>query len=431
MELRQELLQVRTLILSQRMEQSLAVLQMSEAELMEQAAAECEKNPLLEMQYFEPGSRTYPTGSTYYDPDTDRDFINNIPKNSQSIGEYCISQLGERTISTVIYKICCVFANSLDEHGHLDFSIFSVLKQSKIPSSLIYDAYLEFLTLEPLGIGALNCAHCLWLQLSRDKQLRFARFFPHFNLLAADAYRKLTTMAGTSENEIKEFLSALSDLTPKPGAGLATPQATCYITPDIEIIPQEEGFCAQLVEERGWKLSINIHYPQSLQGQLDDQAVEYLQHKRTQAQYFIDAIRKREKTVQDIGNAIAHDQADFFQYGKIALRPYTLADIALYTGLHPSTISRGMKNKYLQCRWGVFPLRYFLAQGTGPLSQTQICVQLQKLVAQESPKTPLSDEQISVLLQQQGIAVARRTISKYRAMLHIPSASSRKLHKAQ
>lgn len=427
MELRQELLQVRTLILSQRMEQSLAVLQMSEAELMECAAAECEKNPLLDMEYRQtPYSYEYHGGRTYRD-DQELDYLQNIPKTACSMGEYLIDQVQELPLSHEIAQICCVFANSLDERGYLDPSVFPLLQSSGIADTKICEAYTAFLTLEPVGIGALCLEHCLWLQLTTAQKSCYASCMPHLHLLCSGGHKQFCEKAKLSAKELQGLLAVLATLDPKPGAGLGQPQTVSYIIPDLAIVADEGGFTANLFEEKAWKLTVNTTYRTNLQGEVDEATIQYLVKKQTQAQYLIEAIQKREKTLLEIGSAIAHGQQDFFQYGTIALRPYTLADIALYTGLHPSTVSRGIKNKYLQCKWGVFSLRYFLAQGTGALSKTQICVHIQKLIQQENPANPYSDEQLADLLKQQGIPVARRTISKYRGAANIPSASIRKL----
>lgn len=341
MELRQELLQVRSLILSQRMEQSLAVLQMSEAELMECAAAECEKNPLLDMEHRQtPYSYKYHSNRTYRD-DQALDYLQNIAKTACSMGEYLIEQVQELPLSHEIAQICCVFANSLDERGYLDPLVFSLLQSSGIAATKIHEAYTAFLTLEPVGIGALCLEHCLWLQLTTAQKIRYARCMPYLHLLCSGGHKRFCDKTKLSAKELQGLLTVLATLNPKPGAGLGQPQAVSYTIPDLAIAADEVGFSAHLFEEKAWKLSVNTAYRSNLQGEIDEATSQYLLKKQTQGQYLIDAIQRREKPCSTSGQPLHTDNRTFFntaplRYG-LTLWP-TLPYILVYTHL-PSAVA--------------------------------------------------------------------------------------------
>jgi RNA polymerase sigma-54 factor len=299
-------------------------------------------------------------------------------------------------------------------------------------------------SLEPTGVGARDLPECLVLQLreldpspAQATAIRICQ--NHLDLLARRDIKKLVTAVAADEALIREAQTLIVALEPKPGRRFARAEAN-IVVPDV--IVQKAG--------RGWRVVLNPDVMPKLR--INDMYAQVLRQHRTQrggatngggdggamlssrlqeARWFVKNILQRFDTIQRVSQAIVERQKGFFTHGEIAMKPLVLREIADELGLHESTISRVTTAKYMNTPFGTFELKYFFGSSLntdagGNASSTAVRALIKQFVAAEDPKKPLSDSQLSTMLEEQGIQVARRTVAKYREALKIAPANLRK-----
>ena len=294
-------------------------------------------------------------------------------------------------------------------------------------------------SLEPVGVGASNLSECLLLQL-RDMDdhpaCAVARAIcrDHLELLARRDTRKLTAATGADEAQLKAAQSLIVSLEPKPGRAFTRAEAN-IIVPDVIIQKSGRSWKVVLNPDVMPKLRINDLYAQALRATRGarggDGANASLSSRLQEARWFVKNIQQRFDTILRVSQAIVDRQKNFFTHGEIAMKPLVLREIADELGLHESTISRVTTAKYMNTPFGTFELKYFFGSSLntdagGNASSTAVRALIKQLVAAEDPAKPLSDSQLSSMLEEQGIQVARRTVAKYREALKIAPANLRK-----
>jgi RNA polymerase sigma-54 factor len=285
--------------------------------------------------------------------------------------------------------------------------------------------------LEPLGVGARSLSECIELQLrarpeSAARAVAIAVARDHLELLARRDIRKLVAATGADEETIRDAQALIVACEPKPGRPFSQAEAN-IIVPDVIVQRSGRGFKVLLNPDVMPKLRINDLYAQAMRGQRGSGLAGRLQ----EARWFVKNIQQRFDTILRVSTAIVERQKAFFSHGAIAMKPLVLREIADELGLHESTISRVTTAKYMATPHGTFELKYFFGsslntEAGGNASSTAVRALIQQLVAAESPDKPLSDNQLSAMLEEQGIQVARRTVAKYREALKIAPASLRK-----
>ncbi|WP_309679889.1 RNA polymerase factor sigma-54 [Polaromonas sp.] len=288
--------------------------------------------------------------------------------------------------------------------------------------------------MEPAGVGARNLAECLGLQLLDCKdceQVRAAMAICRqpMELLAKRDVKRLAHLCGFSEAVIKGAIGVIGRLDPKPGRRFVNLERN-LIVPDVIVVKSGRGFKVSLNSDVMPRLRVHDIYANALK-QHKGQGGQALQQRLQEARWFIKNIQQRFDTILRVSSAIVERQKNFFSHGELAMRPLVLREIADELGLHESTISRVTTAKYMSTPFGTFELKYFFgsALGTetgGNASSTAVRALIKQFVASESLKKPLSDNQISEMLKEQGIECARRTVAKYREALRIAPANLRK-----
>jgi RNA polymerase sigma-54 factor len=289
-------------------------------------------------------------------------------------------------------------------------------------------------SLEPTGVGAANLGECLVLQL-REKPRGPARKVAvricqqHLELLARRDMRKLMQATGADEHLLREAQALIVSCEPKPGRPFVKAEAN-IVVPDVLVIKSGRGFKATLNPDVMPKLRINDLYAQAIRGQRNGSA-SGLSSRLQEARWFMKNILQRFDTILRVSQAIVERQKGFFTHGEIAMKPLVLREIADELGLHESTISRVTTAKYMTTPFGTFELKYFFGSSLntdagGNASSTAVRALIKQLVSSEDPAKPLSDSQLSDMLGEQGITVARRTVAKYREALKIAPANLRK-----
>ncbi len=292
--------------------------------------------------------------------------------------------------------------------------------------------------MEPAGVGARDLAECLGLQLldcrdCAETRAAIAMCRQPMELLAKRDVKRLSYLCGFPEEVIKLAIAVIGRLDPKPGRRFVNVERN-LVVPDVIVVKSGRGFKVSLNSEVMPRLRVHDIYANALKqhgGRAGGQNGPALQQRLQEARWFIKNIQQRFDTILRVSNAIVERQKNFFTHGELAMRPLVLREIADELGLHESTISRVTTAKYMSTPFGTFELKYFFgsALGTetgGNASSTAVRALIKQFVSSESPKKPLSDNQISEMLKEQGIECARRTVAKYREALRIAPTNLRK-----
>ena len=297
-------------------------------------------------------------------------------------------------------------------------------------------------SLEPVGVGARHLAECLSLQIKaklqdepedRVWQAALKICAQPLELLAKRDVKRLLVLCGEDDVTIKLAIAQIARLEPKPARPFANAEQHVII-PDVLVINTrpngEPRFKVQLNPDVMPRLRVHDIYANALRGGKSE-AHQGLQQRLQEARWFIKNIQQRFDTILRVSTAIVERQKNFFVHGELAMRPLVLREIADELGLHESTISRVTTAKYMTTPMGTFELKYFFGSGLGTdsgsaASSTAVRALIRQLVAAESPAKPLSDNQLSEMLKEQGIDCARRTVAKYREALKIAPANLRK-----
>ena len=366
---------------------------------------------------------------------------------SISLKEHMLEQINLLHFSIVDKLIAHCIIDSLDEKGFLEGELSEITSSVQhLLESMDYDEEIDesevlvvlkyIQRLEPLGIGSRNLAECLLIQLENlpdhiafKKEAKLLLNF--YELLISNDLPKLLKQTNLNINQLKQSISLLKTLKPYPGEAFENKELD-YQIPDVVVSKKNDHWFVQLNPDVMPKLRVNSFYANMIKRADQSEDNQYLRHQMLEAKNFIKSIDERHKTLLKVATCIVEHQRQFFEIGAEGMKPLVLRNIAEEVELHESTVSRVTTNKFMLTPRGLFELKYFFSSyvGTtcgGEASSTAIRAKIKKLVADENSRKPLSDNAISILLKDEGIDVARRTVAKYRESLHIPSSSERKV----
>ncbi|MFO1297342.1 MAG: RNA polymerase factor sigma-54 [Rubrivivax sp.] len=290
-------------------------------------------------------------------------------------------------------------------------------------------------SLEPAGVGARDLGECLALQLkhlprgaARTLALRIAQNY--LELLAKRDIRRLMSLTGANEDLVRQAQALIVACEPKPGRPFSHAEAN-IVVPDVIVRKAGRGLSVTLNPDVMPRLRINDLYAQAARQQRGANGNPGLSARLQEARWFVKNVQQRFDTILRVSRAIVERQRAFFTHGAIAMKPLVLREIAEELGLHESTISRVTTAKYMATPQGTFELKYFFGsslatEAGGNASSTAVRALIQRFVAAENAASPLSDSQLSQMLEEQGIQVARRTVAKYREALKIAPAAQRR-----
>lgn len=433
-ELRQELR------LTPQLLQSVEVLQMNSQELLDYLNRVSEENPLVEQSDTAELHRAYEAlrqkvrwinGGLPEDGHGAMMERGAADRETESLSAFLCDQLERRRLPGPLLALCRYLAELVDGDGRLSQEDIDGVAELKIPPALIRQAVETLQSLEPVGVGARSLSECLLLQLARREDASpldmeiVRRLLPdlgkkHYGLIA----RELRV----TQEEIRAAEKRIAALDPCPGRSFQPPEPTLYVRPDVFIAEVDGELQVILNDYYLPRVSISSYYARLLKESDDPETRAYLREKMQQARWLLSSLERRGGTLRQCAGAILEAQYAFFSGRSPDLAPMTMAALAEQLGLHPSTVSRATREKYLQCRQGTYPLRYFFSRAIGeqgPSRQT-VKLRLAELIRQEDPRRPLSDQKLSELLERQGIPIARRTVAKYRMELHLGSAAARR-----
>ncbi len=354
-----------------------------------------------------------------------------------SLQEHLMQQAQMADISPPVLAAMSHLVGSLDDRGFLTQTPGDVALQSGIPLESVQEALRILRTFDPPGIGAKDLPDCLVAQLAgkgRGTSLAARMIRDHFDLLTRRRIPELARKLGADADEIQSAIEEIGKLDPAPGRRFAEDNNRVVI-PDVTVEKDGDEWKIHLNSDYIPRLRISSTYRDMIaKGTLTKQERDYLRERMRSGKFLIDSIEQRQRTIERITREIINAQMDFFEKGVSHLKPLTMTQIADVVGVHETTVSRAIANKYIRTPHGVFEFKYFFTPGYqnqsgAAVSNTSVKEMIADLTSLEDRAAPLSDQELVAKLQERGITIARRTVAKYREELGILPSNLRRDYK--
>lgn len=371
--------------------------------------------------------------------ETEEYSLENSPAPSRSMFEDLSAQLHLLKVTPEVHAVCEFIVGNLDPDGYLRLDDEEIAPQLGVAVKRIREAVATVQRLEPAGIAARSLQECFLLQLARLPRDGRAELLDLIRRIVAEAFDdllhqrwdRLVQRFGVERERIREVLEVLHRLDPRPGTRLG-PNENVAVEPDVVATRGDDGWRIILNDDGLPRLRISGRYLRMLQNRgLEGDARGYLRERMRSALWFLRSVEQRQSTIARVATAIVRRQEQFLEKGLPYLRPLVLRDIADDIGMHESTVSRVVANKYMATPRGVFPLKFFFHSSIshavdGDISSVVVKDRIRELIEQEDPSRPLSDARVARQLNRLGIRIARRTVAKYREDLGVPSSEQRR-----
>lgn len=461
--------QTQRLMLTQKMQQAIHILQLSGIELEQYVQQELETNPVLDQLQKEakpePEAKSEATTTSdgagvddssfnlddYASMWTDfrregtdfsrnpdlaqqRDYYQNSITKEESFTSKLLTQLRLAAPDEKTYEIGEQIVGEIDAKGYFTGDIDDIAQSLNVTPAEVERVLYRIQRFEPTGVGARDIIECLLLQINvefPDSEELKTLVSEHLEALEHRQIPKIAKAMNITPERVEELKEMLSTLDPWPGLEYSSdpPQ---YVTPDVIVEKIDEEYIVYLSDESVPELRINGDYRKMMQnGRVTKDEKQYLRDKVESARWLIRNIQQRQQTILRIASAIVEVQEEFFDKGVEAIKPLTLQEIADKVGVHEATVSRTTRGKYMQTPQGLFEMKYFFSPGlrrdTGdPQSSKSVQSLIKKIIEEEDKAKPLSDQKIADMLKKQGINIARRTVTKYREGMGILSTTMRR-----
>jgi RNA polymerase sigma-54 factor len=463
---------VQKLILTPSLQQAIKLLPMSTLELSDLLNQEMVENPMLEevpTEELQPATpekvepeRQEATANNKTDSWDDQDYeyffgdylddgyrprapqevkelppIENTLSTSSSLSDHLLWQLSMQTDDALMREIGSAIVGNLNDDGMLVASFDELAGMGPWPLVEVERALRLVQGFDPTGVAARDLQECLLLQLRHlglEGSPTEKIVTEHLRLLQNHQVPEIARKLGMTIDEIKEHIETIRHLDPKPGSRY-NPTQSQYVIPDVYVVKVEDQYVAVLNEDGLPQMRISPVYRRLLDkgaaGNTDETRA-YVKDKFRSALWLIKSVEQRQRTIHKVATSIINFQRDFLDHGIEHLRPLVLRDVANDIGMHESTVSRVVTNKYMHTPQGVFEMKYFFHSGINSsygesVSSVTIKQRIRKIIENEDPRKPLSDSRIVSILQREGLVLARRTIAKYREELKIPTSNQRKV----
>lgn len=447
-------------MLSPQMRQSLEILQATALELQQLVRQEIETNPVLEEEVPEEETPSEDASEESEDEDDElrqleedwsdysaegaqnvdaaadarrRQFLEGVTP-PETLAQHLEKQLGRLALDPVQRRIATLLVGNLNEDGYLAATAEEVADEAGAETAEVIEVLHLLQTLDPPGVGARDLSECLRLQLARRGQGQSvaARIVEgQLDLLGRKKFAEMASALRVSQEDVREAGALIASLNPKPGRAFAGELAQ-VLAPDVIIERTGDEFTVSLVRDSVPQLRISRTYRDLLGEAAGGAEVRsYLRDKIRGGKFLIKSIQQRQQTILAIAREIAVRQRAFLEAGVSALAPMTMAQVAEAVGVHETTVSRAIAGKTAATPQGVFEMKFFFTGGYraadgAAVSSTSVKDAIAALIRGEDPLKPLSDQQIVEKLSADGLAVARRTVAKYREVLGILPSHLRK-----
>lgn len=353
-----------------------------------------------------------------------------------TLADYLHSQLSVSVLSSEVRDAAESIIGNLDEDGYVSASLEEIASMGEHTMEQIEAALKVVQSLDPAGVGARNVRECLLLELESMNGrggVAWQIVSSHLRLLEMRQYRELAKILGRPPEHIDIAVKAIRRLNPRPGLRYSGAGARS-VEPDVYFIKDGDDYIIQMNDEEVPQLRLNAQYRRMLDREngATKEVRDYVRERYTSAIQLMKNIEQRKQTIMKVCQAIVRRQTDFLANGLDSLKPMMIKEVAEEVGVHPSTVSRAVASKYVHTPQGVFELRYFFSEAVqGPSGgNTPLLLlkrKVKKMIEEEDSAKPLTDEQITMALQHEGINVTRRTVAKYREDMKIPSTHQRRV----
>lgn len=458
---RLELRQGQVLAMTPQLVQSIKLLQLSHLELSAYVEAELERNPLLQAAEAAseapaptladflnakqrhsaapprpipgpaPASKSSASGSGSVPHAELKPELEATLARTTSLAEHLAAQLDLATADPDLRAIGSHLIHELDEAGYLREPLPEIAERLGVDLSLVEAALGLIQSLDPPGVGARHLAECLAIQLRERNRLDPAMetLLAHLPLVARQDFAALRRLCGVDTEDLADMLAEIRRLEPKPGLAFA-PARTEVLVADVSVRAHPDGsFSVELNPDTQPRLLLNrAYYAQVSKLVRKDEDKRFLSSCLQSANWLTRSLDQRARTILTVAGEIVRRQEGFFREGLPALRPLTLKDVAQAIGMHESTVSRVVANKAIGTASGTVPMKFFFSAAAGENGHSAKAVRhrIKQLIEAERPGAVLSDEAIAQKLISEGIAIARRTVAKYRESLRIPPSAMRR-----
>ena len=351
-----------------------------------------------------------------------------------SLQEHLMSQAELAGCPPPVLQALRYLIGSLDDRGYLTATLSDLALLASLPLETVQEAARLLRSFDPPGIGAESLADCLLIQLDllgRGKSVAARIIRDHFELLVRRRIPDLSRKLGLSPEVIQESIEIIGALNPAPGRRFAD-DANRVVVPDVTVEKDNGEWQIILNQDYIPRLRLSSTYKDLIaKGKLSKQEGDYLREKLRSGKFIINAIEQRQRTIERITREILKHQHEFFAEGVSKLKPLTMTQIADIIGVHETTVSRALANKYIKTPHGVFEMKFFFTSGYqseagASVANTSVKEMIADLIAAEDPGAPRSDQEIVGLLQEKGLKIARRTVAKYREELGLLPSNLRR-----
>jgi len=375
------------------------------------------------------GSRAY----TAEDAERRQHFFDSLVS-EPSLQEHLMRQAEQADISAQALEAMRTIVSSLDERGFLTLTPADAALQTGLPLAAVQEAVAALKAFDPPGIGAQSLAECLLAQLAalgRADSLPARIVRDHFELLTRRRIPEIARKLGASPDDVQGAIEEIGRLNPAPGRRFADDNNR-VVVPDVTVEKEGDEWKIHLNNDYIPRLRISSTYRELIaRGTLTKTERDYLRERIRSGKFLIDSIEQRQRTIERITREILTAQSEFFESGVARLKPLTMTRIADIVGVHETTVSRAIANKYIKTPHGVFEFKYFFtpgyqSDGGSSVSNTSVKEMIADLVAAEDKGSPLSDQDLVGRLHGKGITIARRTVAKYREELGILPSNLRR-----
>lgn len=475
LQMKQALRQTQQLVMTPQLQQAIKLLQYNHLEMVEVLEQELRENPVLEvtsddeslageqaldrndLQALEDSTREvdnpnaelleaaweqyledYGGAKAPVDRDgVDRSPIENVSRSNLTLFRYLLEQLRLSALEELERKIALEIIGNLSEDGYLDLDLDQLAASFAVDKKEVLRVLECVQRFDPPGVAARDLRECMSLQARSLEpaddpihQLAVSIIEDAFDLFERGKPDKVARRLKRSLEAVEEAYGVIAKLDPKPGRSFSNTDVA-YVVPDIFVFKVGNEYTVSLNDDGLPRVRISRLYHNQLAGVLAHRtAKDYLQEKMRGATWLIRSIHQRQKTIQRVTRSIVRFQREFFDKGIDFLKPLVLKDVAADVALHESTVSRVTANKYVQTPRGIFELKYFfnsgIPHGEDSIASESVKNQIWRIIKNEDPSRPASDQQIVQELAAYEIRIARRTVAKYRELMGIPPSSKRK-----
>lgn len=353
--------------------------------------------------------------------------------NPTSLSSHLEWQLGLSSPPEPINGIASEIIGNLDENGYLKVPLEEIAQANGFEMKDVEKALDIVQHLDPIGIGARDLKECLMIQVHHYGYTGTpveTIINEHLDLLRNHNYNELAKKLKCSMDDVELWVDHVKHLDPMPGLKYSSSRPQ-YVTPDVYVVKVDGDYKIILDDDGIPKLRINPIYRRMMDESNSPETIEYIKDKIKSALWLIKSIDQRQKTIYKVAESIVRHQRSFLDYGIEFLKPLILKTVAEDIGMHESTVSRAVTNKYMHTPQGVFEMKFFfhssLSNSRGvDVSSLSIKERLKKIIEAENPGKPLSDSEITTIFQKEGLKISRRTIAKYREDMKIPPSHQRR-----